>query len=161
MLSRLFFSICVLEDASLWGFMGVWGLGVGKTNQIPNLTYTTLQFHFYLFCLLSRFSGVQLCEPYGLSPPGSSVHGNFQARIPECPPPGDLSDLGIKPTSLTSPALAGRQVLYHQCHLGSPSSLLYTGNCKRHFIWKIGSLLKEVWKLLISSKVQHSRLKAG
>ena len=25
-----------------------------------------------------------------------------------CPPPGDLPDLGIEPTSLTSPALAGR-----------------------------------------------------
>jgi len=25
-----------------------------------------------------------------------------------CPPPGDLSDPGIKPTSLTSPALAGK-----------------------------------------------------
>ena len=24
-----------------------------------------------------------------------------------CPPPGDLSDLGIEPTSLTPPALAG------------------------------------------------------
>ena len=40
--------------------------------------------------------------------PGSSVHGIFQARILEglpCPPPGDLSNPGIKPIS---PALAGR-----------------------------------------------------
>ena len=44
----------------------------------------------------------------GCSPPGSSVHGILQARISwsrlPCPPPGDLSDPGIKPESL---ALAG------------------------------------------------------
>ena len=43
--------------------------------------------------------------------PGSSVHGILQARIfwsglPR-PLPGDLPDLGIKPTSLLSPSLAG------------------------------------------------------
>ena len=47
--------------------------------------------------------------------PGSSVHGIFQARILEShslelpfPSPGALSNPGIKPASLTSPALAGR-----------------------------------------------------
>ena len=37
------------------------------------------------------------------SPPGSSVHGIFQARILEWlpfPTPGDLSNPGIEPTSL-------------------------------------------------------------
>ena len=33
------------------------------------------------------------------------------------PSPGDLPNTGIKPVSLTSPAL-GRQALYHWCHLG-------------------------------------------
>ena len=46
------------------------------------------------------------------SPPGSSVHGILQARIPEWtavedPPPGDLPDPGMEPTSLTSSALVG------------------------------------------------------
>jgi len=46
------------------------------------------------------------------SPPDPSVHGNVQARILEwvgchIPPPGDLFDPGIKPTSV-SPMLAGR-----------------------------------------------------
>ena len=31
----------------------------------------------------------------------------YWSRLP-CPPPGDLSDPGIKPTSLTSPTWAGR-----------------------------------------------------
>ena len=34
------------------------------------------------------------------------------------PSPGDLPDSGIKPTSLASPALAGRLFMLH--HLGSP-----------------------------------------
>ena len=43
-----------------------------------------------------------LCDPMGCSPPGSSVHGIFQARLLEWiafPFPGDLPDPGIKPGS--------------------------------------------------------------
>ena len=50
------------------------------------------------------------CDPIDCSPPGSSVHGIFQARILEWVPfltPGDLPDPGIEPASLVSPALAG------------------------------------------------------
>ena len=48
-----------------------------------------------------------LCDPMDCSPLGSYVHGILQARIWSgfpFPPPGDLSDSGIKPRS---PALAG------------------------------------------------------
>jgi len=51
-----------------------------------------------------------LYDPMDYSPPGSSVHGILQGRIlEELPfsPPGDLPNSGIKPMSLTSPALAG------------------------------------------------------
>ena len=43
-------------------------------------------------------------------PPGSSVHGIFQARILELPfpIPGDLPNPGIEPASLVSPALTGK-----------------------------------------------------
>ena len=47
----------------------------------------------------------------GHSLPGASVHGPFQGRILEwvaIPPPEDLPEPGIEPTSLKSPALAGR-----------------------------------------------------
>ena len=48
--------------------------------------------------------------PMDCSRPGSSVHGTFQARIPEWvfsfPSPGDLPDPGIEPASLASPTLA-------------------------------------------------------
>ena len=48
------------------------------------------------------------------SSPGSSVHGILLFSWQEywsgllCPPPGDFPDPGIEPTSLMSPALAGR-----------------------------------------------------
>ena len=38
-----------------------------------------------------------LGDPMDYSPPGSYVHGIFQARILECPPPGDLLYPGIQP----------------------------------------------------------------
>ena len=52
-----------------------------------------------------------LCNPMDRSPPGSSVHETLQARILEWVAKlssGDLPDPGIGPTSLVSPALAGR-----------------------------------------------------
>ena len=52
-----------------------------------------------------------LCHPMDCSPPGSSVHRIAQARILlSFPPPRDLPDPGIEPTSLASPSLAGRFV---------------------------------------------------
>ena len=56
-------------------------------------------------------SVIQLCltlgGPLNCSPPGSFVHGIFQARILEWPfpSPGDLLDPEIKPTPPVSPAL--------------------------------------------------------
>ena len=50
------------------------------------------------------------CNPMDGSLPGSSVQGTVQARVLEwvaVPSSGDLSDPGIKPVSLMSPALAG------------------------------------------------------
>ena len=44
------------------------------------------------------------------SPPGPSLHGIFQAGIPDglpFPNPGYLPDPQIEPTSLASPAMAG------------------------------------------------------
>ena len=56
-------------------------------------------------------SCLTLCNPMDCNPPGPSVHGILQARIPEwvaMPSSGDLPDPGIDRTSLLSPALAGR-----------------------------------------------------
>ena len=48
-------------------------------------------------------SRLTLCDPVDYSPPGSSVHEIFQARILEWlpfPSPGDLPNPGIEPGSL-------------------------------------------------------------
>ena len=64
------------------------------------------------FCpTLCRESRTQLSYFMDCRMPGSSVHGSFQARTLEwvaifCS--RDLSDARIEPTSLVSPALAGR-----------------------------------------------------
>ena len=59
--------------------------------------------------MLNCFSRVQLfCEPMDCSLPGCSVLGILQQEywsgLP-CPPPGDLPDPGIEPSSPVSPAL--------------------------------------------------------
>ena len=49
-----------------------------------------------------------LCDPVDCSPPGSPVHRISQARYRSgllFPPPGDLPNPGIKPTSPVPPAL--------------------------------------------------------
>ena len=53
-------------------------------------------------------SCLTLCDLMDCSPPDSSVHKIFQARILEglpFPPPGDLLDPGIESESPVSPAL--------------------------------------------------------
>ena len=75
--------------------------------------------------LLSR---VRLFESMDCCPPGSSVHGILQARIPEwvglsCPSLGDLPNLGIEPRS---PRLHADSLLFEL--LGRPD---------RQEIWKL------------------------
>ena len=63
-----------------------------------------------LHCAVGVQSCLTLCKPMDYGPPGSSVHGVFQAEIWSgfpFPTLGDLPDPGIKPTCLASPALAG------------------------------------------------------
>ena len=68
--------------------------------------------HYLPACMLGRFSHVRLlatlwsvaCQ----APPSFRVsRQEYWSGLP-CPPPGDLPDPGIEPTSLMSPALAGR-----------------------------------------------------
>ena len=73
-----------------------------------------------------------LCHPMSCSLPGSSVHGNS---------PGKNTGVGCMPSYRGSPqprdqicvsyvSCIGRQILYHQCHQGSP----YTCICIFIFI---------------------------
>ena len=62
-------------------------------------------------CAKSLQSHATLCNAMDCSPPGSSVCGILQEKhwreLP-FPPPRDLPNPGMEPTSLMSPALAGR-----------------------------------------------------
>ena len=75
-------------------------------------------------CVLVHAKSLQscltLCDPMDCSPPGSSVHGILQARIlgwVACPPLGDLSNLGMEPSSLMSSELAGRFFTTSACSM--------------------------------------------
>ena len=60
-------------------------------------------------CVLAQLC-LTLCNSMDCSLPGSSVHGcarqEYWSGLP-FPSPGDLSNPGVEPTSLASPALAG------------------------------------------------------
>ena len=61
--------------------------------------------------MLSRFSCVQLCVTLWTAAHQAPLSMGFfkqeyWSELP-CPPPGDLPDPGIEPTSLMSPALPG------------------------------------------------------
>ena len=86
-------------------------------------------------------SCLTVCNTMDCSPPGSSVHGIFQANFPgeywsgfPFPPPGDLPDPGIKPASPVSPALqadslptepSGRPVLYFSMYPNQTEGFLF------------------------------------
>ena len=65
-----------------------------------------------------------LCNPMDCTPQVPLSMGfsrqEYWSGLP-CPPPGDLPDPGIEPASLYVSCF-GRQVLYHERHLGSTSS---------------------------------------
>ena len=105
-------------------------LGINNYQNLMNCSlkiyvvyYLYLYFNFlkicsfltpvYYFMVLSSVaqSCLTLCDPMDYSLMDSSVNGIFQARILErlpFPSLGDLSNPGIKPMSLASPASAGR-----------------------------------------------------
>ena len=62
-------------------------------------------------CAKSLQSCPTLCDPWTVALPSPLSMGfsrqEYWRELP-CPPPGDLPHPGIEPTSLMSPALAGR-----------------------------------------------------
>ena len=80
------------------------------TTKILHFSIEVLQILYFLYteryaCMhtfLVTHSCLTLCNPMDCSPPGSPVHGIFQARILEWVPfssPGDLPSPGIEPRS--------------------------------------------------------------
>ena len=73
-------------------------------------------------CCLFRCSVVSLCDPMDCSPPGSAVHGIFQASILEWVAIS-FSRKSSWARDWTQVSCFGRQILYHLNHLGSPGTL--------------------------------------
>ena len=76
-----------------------------------------------LCCAKSLQSCPTLCYPRDHSPPGSSVHDILQANILEwvAMPSSRVSSQPRDKTCLSHVSCIGRQVLYHQLCLGSPT----------------------------------------
>ena len=66
-----------------------------------------------------------LCEPMDCSPPGSSVHGIFQARILELVAMS-YSRGSSRPRDQTHISCTGRQILYHRDAWEAPSTYIDT-----------------------------------
>ena len=104
-LSKIRASISFTKDVSL---------SHTRKQTSPEITLTTWEDSHLYVCACVHAPPLQsrptLCDPMDCSPPGSSVHGILQARIPEwvaMPSSMDLPDPGIEPASLMSPELAG------------------------------------------------------
>ena len=70
--------------------------------RVPRDKQASTLFFVKFTCVLSCSVVSDLCDPMDCSPPGSSVHGIFQARILEWLPfasLGDLPDPGMEPVS--------------------------------------------------------------
>ena len=81
-----------------------------QTHPQLSIVSTLVQPLHSFWCAKSLQSFPTFCDPMDCSPPGSSVHGlsrqEHWSELP-FPPPVDLPDPGIEPTSLMSDALAG------------------------------------------------------
>ena len=72
---------------------------------------------------VKSLSRVRLCNPVDCSPPGSSIHGIFQAKVLEWVAIS-FSKGSSRPRDRTQVYLRCRQTLYHLSHLGGCSSIL-------------------------------------
>ena len=115
-------------------------------------------------------SGVQLHDPLDCSLPGSSVCVVSQARILSglpFPPPGELPDLGIKPESSVSPALAGGffTVPYMDSHFSFLNLclrrawlyLLFCLSQESGFQIHISNLLSPTWRLPVTHQLSSCK----
>ena len=112
-----------------------WPLG----NWYPSLP-TLCSYVILVCCVKSLHSCLTPCDPMNCSPPGSCVHGIFQARILEwaAMPSSRGSPQPRDQTRNTHISCIGKCILYHSCHLGSPCypavpSQFLTGS-RAHFV---------------------------
>ena len=109
-------------------------------TQYPRLPLT-LRYHFELL-VCKRAKSLQscltLCDPMDCSPPDSSVHRILQARILEWVAKHSSrgSSRPWDRTRVFYVSCMGKQVLYHQCHWGSPQIMYISYQCFMHTLMK-------------------------
>ena len=91
----------------------MWGYGALWVKLSPPASR-----YIYALCAKSLQLCPTLCDPMDCSPPGSSVHGFLQARIPEwvAVPFSRASSQPKDWTLIFYVSCIGRRVLYHQHH---------------------------------------------
>ena len=97
-----------------------------KSQELQKSDVQNINTFLSVLCLAAQLC-LTLHNPLDCSPPGSSVHGTFQARTLDWvafPSPEDLPDPEIEPSSLVSPELPW--ILYPLSHQGSPLSIFAT-----------------------------------
>ena len=103
------FELLSLHSYACANFQGYWP-DSDPDLCLPRREYWPKNSLCVCVCVCAQL-GQTLCDPMDCSPPGSSVHGIFQARIWSglpFPSPGDLPDPGIEPRS---PALQADSLL--------------------------------------------------
>ena len=75
-------------------------------------------------CVCTCATCPTLCDPIGCSPPGSSVHGVFQARIPQWVAISSSrgSSQSWDQIQISCVSCIGRKILYHCTTWGAPST---------------------------------------
>ena len=105
--------------------------------------------------MLSHFSRVQLFLTPWTIPRQAPLSMGFSRQeywsgLP-CPPPGIFPTQGSTHVSYIS--CTGRQILYHECHLGSP---IYTGiNYMYVFIYTETNILPSIFTLTVSNSLAY------
>ena len=109
-------------------------------------------------------SCLTLCNTMDCSLPGSYVHGisrqEYWSGLP-FPSPGDLPDSGIEPTSLVSPALAGKFLTTRatwEAQMSRPSGYLQFWVCYSKIVAYCPSTHLEMWKEFFGGGTNHSTL---
>ena len=82
-----------------------------------------------------------LCDSVDYRPPGSSVHGILQAGVLECiaVPSSRGSSQPRDGIHVSYISCIGGQILYHQCHLGSPIQVIVI-NVSHSSLWSSPSM---------------------
>ena len=85
-------------------------------------------------------SCLTVCYPKNCSPPGSSVHGIFQARILEWVGVSSSRE-SSQPSDWTRALLHCRQILYHLSHQGNPYASTFVGSLLCLYPTNVGNMI--------------------